>query len=158
MNPIQTGLYLTFWDRGGASEALFNFITFNAMVTKLTQHHVDNNSIGNSIVASQDVENYIKFPFPTVSDPSQSPPLPFFQAQVSPVNKFGLGSPTEREDKGTNDKGGNTNHMTVWGQPQFTWNGSEMRVHVMQGWNVKTFSSLRQPVALISKIPCSRLN
>ena len=44
--PIQTGLYWTFSDwGGGASEApLCNLKTVNAMVTKLTQDNVDNNS------------------------------------------------------------------------------------------------------------------
>ena len=45
-NPIQTGLFWTFWDQGGgALEApLCNFKTVNAMVTKLTQDDVHNNS------------------------------------------------------------------------------------------------------------------
>ena len=44
---------------------------------------------GNSIVASQDVENDIKSPFPTLSDRIISRHC-HFQAQVSPVNEFGL--------------------------------------------------------------------
>ena len=49
LNPIQTALFWTFSDRGGgALEAppppFCNFKTVDAMVTKLTQDDVDNNS------------------------------------------------------------------------------------------------------------------
>ena len=55
---------------------------------------------GNCIVAPQDVEKYIKSPFPSLSDPHQSPPIVaigIFQAQVSPVNEVGLRPPTKQK-------------------------------------------------------------
>ena len=45
INPIQTGLFWTFWDRGGSLEApLCISKTINAMATKFSQNSIQVNS------------------------------------------------------------------------------------------------------------------
>ena len=69
-----------------------------------------------------------------------------FQAKVSSVNEFGLRPLTEREEKGKNEKWQRRKHKSCDSlrSTLFTWHGSKMCIHVMQGWNDKTFSGLRQ--------------